>query len=719
MLPLPKIWPRKALILTLLLGLSINHVHAEAEAEAEAEADPKAEAIPDPDPQFMMMPQMPQQMMPSFPAQRPPMSPCEMTNQCCGMANANCCVGGQKCYTTYDRKCETEDDPQCQMTVEQVCSEETMPACRLVTEVVEREFTGSICTPKPLTKCWSYEKKVCAPSTKSAFQDITWENEVLRVVDEKMREHCYDQTVFNCSENVYSDIVTKQVEKTRIVPDSRQQCRNVPIVGNSTTITMPVVSISYRTACYDIPAPRCSTSMCGTGTCGQGQSVCSRNDYNTQTVCPSGVNNPNQNCQQVQRPVCYGQGLQCNAGSQQCCGQQTQRVCRQVPERNVQQVSRVIPGQVTYERVCQTMVFNRTERYLEPEQQMVNRTRKECPSSIVNKCSNISYAEYAVVPEKKTQSVTVQLPECKHQTVQDRYCHTFPVGDMACRSTPIKKRFRISKLKCDGQEQRPICKKVPRLNCRLGSRNKCEMVPRRVCQKSCSDSPLCNQCNQFMQQGPGFGSCPSSGCGTIIPNTPWLPDDGSYENSGVTEFPGIGGGGFYPGSEIGGGEFYPGGEIGGGGSYPGNEIGGGSYYPGNGIGGGNYYPGNEIGGGGSYPGEEIGGGGSYPGQIGGGGSYPGDDMGGGSYPGQIGGGGSYPGDDMGGGSYPGQIGGGGFYPGGEMGGGSFPGQIGGGGSYPGSGVGGGGSYGGYEGFTADKAPAEPTSLTSENQEHNH
>jgi hypothetical protein len=30
--------------------------------------------------------------------------------------------------------------------------------------------------------------------------------------------------------------------------------------------------------------------------------------------------------------------------------------------------------------------------------------------------------------------------------VKDRYCHTFPDGDLACRNSTVRKRFRIKKV---------------------------------------------------------------------------------------------------------------------------------------------------------------------------------------------------------------------------------------------------------------------------------
>ena len=65
--------------------------------------------------------------------------------------------------------------------------------------------------------------------------------------------------------------------------------------------------------------------------CMNGGSVCSSVDYNMTTVCAQGqVNSP---CQQVQRPVCYGDQGSCNYANQQCCVDVPQRVCQPVARR--------------------------------------------------------------------------------------------------------------------------------------------------------------------------------------------------------------------------------------------------------------------------------------------------------------------------------------------------------------------------------------------------
>ena len=199
----------------------------------------------------------------------------------------------------------------------------------------------------------------------------------------------------------------------------------------------------------------------------------------------------------------------------------------------------------------------------------------------------------------------------------------------------MTKRFRINRIVCDQDNERPYCIKIPKYECRPGSASQCSMVPQQVCQPACQESPQCQQCNNFIQQGPGLGSCPTSNCfmnwpGDVVGNATTLP--GLYPGGGGGS---DGGSGYYPGAGAGSGGsgFYPGGSgviveepEGGSGFFPGGggDIGGGAgYYPGGSIveGGGNLFPGGSAGGGGYYPGGSVGGGGNfYPGDSG---YYPG------------------------------------------------------------------------------------------------
>ena len=68
----------------------------------------------------------------------------------------------------------------------------------------------------------------------------------------------------------------------------RQACRMVPQYGAGRVIEVPVVRIVYQNVCYNVNVPQCSTGGCGAvgGGCAQGQSVCSRNEFTSNTVCP-------------------------------------------------------------------------------------------------------------------------------------------------------------------------------------------------------------------------------------------------------------------------------------------------------------------------------------------------------------------------------------------------------------------------------------------------
>ena len=181
-----------------------------------------------------------------------------------------------------------------------------------------------------------------------------------------------------------------------------------------------------------------------------------------------------------------------------------------------------------------------------------------------------------------------------------QHCHTF--YNMECVETTIKKTFRYQKKVCDQTINQQQCMNVPVTDCQVGTTANCRMVPRQVCQDTCSDSPMCQQCDTFRNE-PGYGSCGTSTCGVYLPSDPFMPN----VTGGQGYFPGgVGGDGYFPGVSVGGEGFYPGtGGIGGEGFYPGTGgIGGEGFYPGTGeIGGEGFYPGTGgIGGEGFYPG---------------------------------------------------------------------------------------------------------------------
>ena len=57
-----------------------------------------------------------------------------MMDECCGMNTEGCCLGGQKCYTYYERQCENVNEPVCDMKGKKFCETITLNDCRVVRE---------------------------------------------------------------------------------------------------------------------------------------------------------------------------------------------------------------------------------------------------------------------------------------------------------------------------------------------------------------------------------------------------------------------------------------------------------------------------------------------------------------------------------------------------------------------------------------------------------
>jgi hypothetical protein len=113
------------------------------------------------------------------PARQP--TPCELTNRCCGLSNSKCCVGGKKCYTKWERVCDKEDNPECRVRLTQKCFPQKVRDCRVVPEFKEYSFMAETCSPRPLTQCFDYRKKVCVPASRTEQRRVAWVNEILTV----------------------------------------------------------------------------------------------------------------------------------------------------------------------------------------------------------------------------------------------------------------------------------------------------------------------------------------------------------------------------------------------------------------------------------------------------------------------------------------------------------------------------------------------------------
>ena len=59
--------------------------------------------------------------------------------------------------------------------------------------------------------------------------------------------------------------------------------------------------------------------------------------------------------------------------------------------------------------------------------------RRKCETVVKQECQNVTIPEYKVITEVKRERVPVQLPQCKPRFIRDRYCPTFPNGEIECR----------------------------------------------------------------------------------------------------------------------------------------------------------------------------------------------------------------------------------------------------------------------------------------------
>ena len=133
----------------------------------------------------------------------------------------------------------------------------------------------------------------------------------------------------------------------------------------------------------------------------------------------------------------------------------------QVPQRVTNTITQTIPGKITYRRICENYLVNVTTYDIVPHSEKVNGTRRKCEKKHSTKCHNFDIPQYMIASEPKRERVQVNVPACKHRVVTDRYCHTFPVGNLECRDTQIRRGFRVNKIKCDRDRDRSFCFNIP------------------------------------------------------------------------------------------------------------------------------------------------------------------------------------------------------------------------------------------------------------------
>jgi len=569
-----------------------------------------------------------------------PPSQCGMVDQCCEQHQQGCCVEGQQCYTYYTQECETVDAPVCNKRLRNLCHDATVPDCQVKRETKTLYLQQKVCRAVPKTEVFEYNVTVCDRSKRvPKYRTVEWENEELKEVNSTFKTEL--KNISSCVFTFINKTRVESVPKRVSVPGSevtRVKCQRVPVTTYGMERRMVTV-VQYVPECQMVNQQVCSQSSCQPSGCTDGGSPCSSTEVLPQPVCAQGQGQgqgrprpgPGSACQQVNQPVCYGQGQPCFPGQgQQCCSEAPQQVCRQVPRRVPMWRNVTVPN-VTWKEECR----NTTEKLPDSwktdyEERNVTKSIKIC-NKVYNETSfNYTIPNYEVVKTNRSEQVAFAVVECDLRVTTKKYYHTFPSADYKCENKTVPRQYILNRVLCNRQRAVKFCRGVPESDCRNVTNQQCKMVPKEICQPGCSQSKQCSQCDTFSRQG-GFSTCPTATCPNYYPNTfigggqggqGYNPGEGGQGGQGY--YPGEGGQGgqdYYPGQGDGGQGYYPG--QGGQGYNPGQGgQGGQGYYPGQGgQGGQGYYPGpGGQGGQGYYPGQ--GGQGYNPGQ-GGQGYYPG------------------------------------------------------------------------------------------------
>lgn len=228
---------------------------------------------------------------PGFGRPDPNVSPCEMTEQCCGMESQNCCMKNeQKCYTVWDRQCDQDTNLYCPVKVQRYCKNVQIPDCRIKKEIEYRTFTTSQCKPIPGEKCFEYVAKVCGTEKEEQQENVSWENQKLKLIGQKNETKCVTVQTKNCTNQTFTETIKYPVQVKQVKNETYTNCRMVPQRLGDRQVTITVMKPVYKQVCYDMPVPVCNQSPCAnTGICETGTSPCSNNNFNTATICPQPV----------------------------------------------------------------------------------------------------------------------------------------------------------------------------------------------------------------------------------------------------------------------------------------------------------------------------------------------------------------------------------------------------------------------------------------------
>jgi len=448
-------------------------------------------------------------------------------DQCCGMADNNCCLGGKQCYTYYEQQCKRVDRPRCQIESSEFCKNRRIPMCRVVRVPQQARITVQGCVKRAKRECFKYQREICNSFPESVMHNVTWQNDRLEETSVEKIEECKTVDACKIVQEVKEEerVVDKQVcNQTRT--EQKEQCtmeynRNPDEVRQQTQY-----KIDYQQRCFNVPRQICDSNSCTSQGCVNGGSVCSANDYTYQQRCATLVGSPigmrmpgpcgsqmqpgaqtgcssnNGNvCQDVKEAACYGPTASCQVPSQQCCRMVQQKVCQQVPVRVPIMVNITVPGRVVPNRNCETVDVEVPFCEIVQETIKENKTYDRCEMEKKEHCVPFELPTFSVIKKDRAEQIDLRVTKCKKSVVEQEYCHVFPDAEVDCREKQESRKYILNKVVCDRERDAKICRTIPWSRCMSGSDQECEMVPRQRCVDSCSTDPACGKCDQMRQEG--------------------------------------------------------------------------------------------------------------------------------------------------------------------------------------------------------------------------
>jgi len=469
-------------------------------------------------------------------------------DQCCGMADNNCCLGGQQCYTYYEQECQRVDRPRCQIESSEFCKTRRIPMCRVIRVPDQTNIKVEHCVKRPKRECFKYQREICNSFPESYMHSVAWQNDRLEETDKEEIEEC--KTVDACKivpeTKIEERIVNKQVcNDTKT--EQKEQCTVEYEQSPTQVVQQTQFKVDYQQRCFNVPRQICESNSCTNQGCVNGGSVCSANDYTYQQRCATAVNpggggsgynpggggsgyNPGGGgscggqggnvCQEVKEAACYGPASSCQAPSQQCCQITQQKVCQQVPVRVPILVNMTMPGRMMPRRKCSMVDVEVPVCINVQETIKENKTVDKCETEKKEQCVKFELPTFSIIKVNRSEEVDLRIRKCKKSVVEQEYCHTFPDAEVDCRERRETRRYILNKVVCDRERDAKICRTIPWSRCMSGNGQECRMVPRQRCVDSCSSDPACGKCDQLRQSGQLEGSCP---LGPTNPAGPMVP----------------------------------------------------------------------------------------------------------------------------------------------------------------------------------------------------